>query len=93
MTEFQRTLVIGVLVVTAIGIGALGFPIVTAVNRYNVADQNGDYEGMCVSRQEVSAAWASAGFAGKAQEWQDGVALECLIARQRRERNQSQTPL
>lgn len=89
MTEIQRTLVVGVLVVMAIGIGALGFPIVTAFNRYNVANQNSDYDGMCLSRQEVSAAWASAGFAGKAQEWRDGGALECLIARHRREPNQS----
>ena len=88
MTEVQRNLVIGGLIVAAIGIGALAFPILTATNRYNVAEQNGDYEGMCLSRQEVAAAWASAGFAAKSQEWQEGGALECLIAQHRRERNQ-----
>lgn len=69
-------------------IGALAFPIATATNRYNVAKQNSDFEGMCFSRQEVADAWASAGFAAKSQEWQEGGALECLIARHQRERKQ-----
>lgn len=83
----MKKFVTGALVLAFAGIGVLGYPIVTAFNRYNVAHQNGDYDGMCRSRQEVSAAWASAGFAGKAQEWQEGGALECLIARHRRERD------
>lgn len=60
-----------------------GFPIWAATNHYNNAKARGDYVQMCIARDEGIAAWSAAGINSKVEEWENGRALDCLIARQR----------
>lgn len=84
MTIEGKHLAISVAVVLFGGILAyFGLPIWAATNHYNTAQARGDYVQMCIARDEGIAAWSATGISSKVEDWNNGRALECLIASQR----------